>query len=545
MFAIQSTLAIAIAVFGVTAIPDGLFVIAVVATAGQMIYLLAIFGFGCDSDLLDPNTTYPAHMLRLPADTRWLACLPFFLGGTLVIALLCFAEWFVFAPARSSERFEDLGIPPLKWSVLFTTLLAWMQATLWANYRSAWQRAALLTFALIVPIAWVSGLIVRDLSDQFAIIGLLTSIPLALCLASYNLSQARRGGVGGLVGRCFGVLQSLSSIIGKKLQRPSLQKPSKPVWGLRGRGWQLFDRRIRRWCIELFQFNWANQVWLEWRCNCLPILIVHFCFLIFLCTLSCIWPFLYASRQMMVVSPFLIAAVGGIGMGNLNRGSDSKSMPAFYSSRPFSSLSFVRAKWIACLLTAVAMAFVSIVLFLVFSMLAGPYGGLATAWQWWSERFPAGQLVLGILSAIVFYVGIIWTLLVQLFPITMTGRSWLQTLVIGTIIMVAIAFLAGTAIDHSSVAPWTLVLLLVCKIGLGVFSVSELLKYEILDEGHIFQLGLSWFMIMLILSLALYGFVCEFAGFGSIILILPAVFLLMPFSRVLLAPLALHANRHR
>ncbi len=544
MLATQLSLAMAIVILGAAAIPDAVFFIAVAFTSGQMIYLLAVFGFGCDSDLLDPTTTYPTHMLSLPADTRWLACIPFLIGSAFVVALLCFTDWFVFEPARSQERFQSLGIPPLKWSVFFVSLLAWLQAILWASYRSASWRAALLLVVLILPVAWIRGLIVRDLSDSLAIYVLLGSIPVALCIACKNLALARSGVVGGIDSSFLRLLPIPSRRSSRGRQESNLVSArSTPKVKTRRPGY--YETQLRRGIQTLFRFPVSNQVWMEWRCNCVPILVVQFSLLMFFGVLSLSWPFFEGARQMMLISPMFVAAIGGIGMGNLSQGNEATVVPAFYSSRPFSSLGFVGSKWIASLLTAATLVVASIVSFAIFSLVAGSVSGVGPAWELARERFPSAHLVFGLVSGTFGYVLVIWTLLVQLFPVTMTGRSWVQTLVIGSVLLVALAFVTSVTVENSPLLPWTLAAMFAFKTLLGGFSVIRLRNLELLDEGATFQVIVVWLGLLFFFSLVVYGFVAPFAGFASLIVILPIGYLLMPFSRLLLAPIALHVNRHR
>ncbi len=84
---------------------------------------------------------------------------------------------------------------------------------------------------------------------------------------------------------------------------------------------------------------------------------------------------------------------------------------------------------------------------------------------------------------------------------------------------------------------------MILKILLALFLIRAVLRRKLITEGRLIQLLAGWGLIWLFVTVSLYWSLP-----GTITLwyeIASAVALALPFSRLTVAPLALHANRHR
>lgn len=498
----------------------------------QMIYLLAIFSFGAECDLLDSTAPYPKHMLQLPLSSTHLVLVPFLLGSALILGLWFAFHFSITIPLNGFVSRKDFGMHATITPLVFITLLAALQATLWCNYRYAILRGISISCVLLLPICLVAGLFGQDLGDRLVISVLLSGTAVAVLLAIANLRLARTGEESGVVGNAFGfpVFQLLKHVrVGERA----------------------FERsnvllQIRNWRQRIVFANaMTAQTWYEFRRYCVPVVIIVAGFLTFLVVICCVWPDVRAPRDVMLYVPLFVASISSMGIGSINQNRDTSELAPFFACRPFTCTEFVYAKWMACIVCSLSICIVSIATFLTSNYLCGDFGHLTESWASACKAYSRGQVLFGAVLCLVAYVATIWMCLIQFLPIILTGRSWLQTFLVAVAITFALSIIYGVSLRYEGLLPWTIAGFFLLKLTLAFVGVRKITQKEFVETGLLFQMLLLWTLGGAVFAVGIYGFVAEQGGIASLFILLSAIFLVMPLSRLAFAPLALHFNRHR
>jgi hypothetical protein len=142
--------------------------------------------------------------------------------------------------------------------------------------------------------------------------------------------------------------------------------------------------------------------------------------------------------------------------------------------------------------------------------------------------------------------------MVETLWIGLTGRKWVETTIaFGTAGLVFVSIGSGFWIGfhpelHAAAlaaVPWLMGLLLAIKLAAAAFVVYGLLHLRLTTAVGAALMTATWLaMVVSLCALALALLPPEFAPARKVI---PGIALLIPFARLVAAPLALQWNRHR
>jgi hypothetical protein len=486
-----------------------------VPLAGTFFYLLAVFTFGIAGDLAARESMYPSRMFTLPVSSAALAGWPM-LYGCASMALLWFAM-------RIAGTFPPDFEAPTYWPALFAaSLLAWTQALTWMTYPLRGMRIVVAIVLLVSIDIVVFTALETKASETTMLLLLAPLVPLAYFASVSAVSRARRGEV--------------------------------PQWHMLE---QLAPSLMRSASRRDFASATRAQLWFEWRQygRSLPVLVA----IVLPVGLSLL--FLFRETPVIVVEivvgslllpPFLaifVAANTGKSSSNV---SESYGITAFVATRPVTDRSLVVAKWQAALLSTLAawlLVAIAVPLALTASEAWGPVVEITSRVDHALGRPRAialGTLVLALLIAAT------WKQLVQGLYIAMSGRDWLvKGVAFTSLVLVTAGFLLlGWILDSRhrivvawSAIPWLMVTLVALKLVLAM---------RVMQRGT----GRGLFTRRQLVLGAITWDACVLALYGVLALILPEILfrrywlllvamLVVPFVRLVAAPLAVARNRHR
>ncbi len=477
----------------------------------HLAYMIAIFGFGCDTDLFAGASSYPTHMLKLPLSTFALVTWPLLIGSaTMLLFWLAIRSW-VLSPIASAGVLRDaigsLDMAPL----LCVATLAVLQATLWTDYRRAVSRAVMTSAALIAP--WVLLVIAsrRGLPVTTRGVGLLILAAAAYGLSIRNLARTRCG----MVTDWF---------------------PSR-IMSLMGQQASWSWTRCRQ-----FRTNMGAQIWYEWKCNFLPILTFITAAVSFSWVFSLYYPQGFF-RACMLIAPVMIAFFGSLGVGSLSSTTNSRNLSAFFAGRPFSSSRFVSAKWIAAAITAGTACGLAVAASILTMWI---HGDMVAAREWFDaarQTRTIGQIVVWVGGMLALYPLVTWVLLVQALPIRLSGRYWLESFLILMFVGMGCFFGFGMNADQPALRPWTLGILISCKAVLATYTLRRLLKQQLVRPSILVGWLACWLAVVLG-SVAVVASAQTALSTRNLLELAGAFVVFWPINRIALAPLALEANRH-
>lgn len=483
--------------------------------AAAVLYLLAVFTFGISGDLAARESMYPPRMLTLPVSAAALAGWPM-LYGCLSIALL----W---QTMRMVCLFPSAFAVPKYWPALFAaSLLAWTQALTWMPYPFRGMRIVV-SIGLLVSIDVVVFTALRSKASESTMLLLLAPfVPLAYLAASSAVGRARRGDV--------------------------------PDWGLAERFAPAFTRSASR---RDFRSATRAQLWFEWRQfgRSLPILVA----IVLPAATSLL--FLFRETPVIVIEivvgsllapPFMaifVAATAGKSSANA---SESYGITPFIATRPLEDRALVVAKWQAALLSTLAawmIVAVVVPVALMWSDATEPILRIARDVD--GALGHARAIVLGLLILAGLIVST-WKLLVQGLYITMSGRDWaVKGIAFGTLALLTLGFLGlGWILDSRyrvavalNAIPWLMAAFVAIKLLLAMRVMQAGAARGLFTRTQLILGAMAWD-------------VSVFAVYGVLALILPDILvrryflllvamLVVPFVRLVAAPLAVAGNRHR
>jgi hypothetical protein len=494
-------------------------------------HLIQVFTLG-PADLGIRNSGFPRHTFVFPLATRSLVAWPMLIGTAAHAGLWVLVATLVFRPAG----FETPVIWP---AVLFGSTIAWAQAISWTPFSTPYARVpalALSTTPLFCLGVW-AGLYLE--SGTVAIAVTAASFAwgtLAYVFAMRGLARARRGDGGNL------------GVVGERLEA-----------ALVGR-----NRVARPFAKRPFRSPAAAQLWHEWRRNgsFLPAMIAFIG--VPMLALNCkVALDAQADRTLMIGSvsvstPLLsllmsvgvllmLAATIGAGLGKLDLWG-KEAMPSFFATRPMTTPHFIWIKFAAAAMSAFASTAILLVLL-------AAWAGVEISWLNPRESVVRGAV--GVLTwrkaaitavAIIGIVAITWRgIAIGLWP-SLAGRKWISV-VIGVFFTGAmtLAIIAGSWIyshpevhsDCLALLPWLLGVLVTVKACAAAGISHSLTKHRLIESRTLAFLLLGWAA----------GVAVIFAGVWCFVPlnwpVVAGAILLIPFSRLAIAPAALHWNRHR
>jgi hypothetical protein len=483
-----------------------------------MLYVVAAFSHGFESDVEGPDSCLPARLFALPVRTTVLVAWPMACGTLAVVLLWLSVARFVLRPC-------GVEVPLLWPALLLAAFTAWAQALLWMPFGLPWLRLAVSTVLLSVfalapelTLGWL-GLSPAACAAVFA--GL---VPLAYGAAVLGVARARRGdGLG---------------------------------WAwlpeLRRRAEQLLPYRRRPFATAA-----GAQLWCEWRRHGTGLPLVVACllplFVLGMARGQANAIFTLVLLIMTLMTPVLIAGLAGTLVGKHNSlVRDYYGVPAFTATRPLTSGSLIAAKLkAAALATLVTWLLVASVVTLTL-VLTDRLGHMEMWWQRWHAVWPAERiwatLLLGAASLLV----LTWKRLVQGLCLNLTGKEWLiKGSLIGGLCLFFLTLTAALWLlvqeqYHAAflgVLPWVLGPAAVFKLALGVGVLWALLQRGHVGAARLALLLGAWLLAAISAFAVLVWLVPR--GAVSVPLLAFVVVLSLPLVRVAAAPLTLAGNRHR
>jgi hypothetical protein len=406
-------------------------------------------------------------------------------------------------------------------AVLAAATLAWIQAFLWTPFGLPWARVVVMMFLLTIMV------LIPQLGPLFeftesGLLGLTAGlIPAAGVVAYRGVVKARRGDI--------------------------------PDW----RGWFGPLARITSWLrrrptggpLTPFASSGRAQLWLEWSRYGLTFPLAVGCFLILHLTVL----FWFESRPeerfnawvQMVTFPPLVASFLGFAPGAL-------PLLPYNAILPLSSADLVAARFKrAALSTLAAYALVVLAILLVLANVGVP----RVAQLWW-ERFlvryqPLQVVGLGLLAMALLLL-VTWRALCVNQFWGLTGRFWIACVSGGVAFTSLLVFLSGLAWwggnpdQHEMILDWLVWaagLLVLLKLLVAGWAVRALYWRGLVAGRTLARLLACWLLIVFCLGSLLIWLVP--AEVLPVYWIVVDVILLVPLTRLALAPLALEWNRHR
>jgi hypothetical protein len=243
----------------------------------------------------------------------------------------------------------------------------------------------------------------------------------------------------------------------------------------------------------------------------------------------------------------LFSSMYGPGMGKFDIWG-KEEMPAFFATRPIATSRYVLMKMIGASL-GVVVAWVMLLLMIGIwaGLEASPLNPSPSVVRAFFQDATAREFAILILAPIGLLAVSCANMVTGMWP-SLLGRKWLANSAgIGVMVVISLASICGYWIyGHreywgtlQAFVPWLLAFLLGIKSVLAAWNVRELLQRDLVSRGSMLAglvglVGISATLMM----------VCMCFAELTVTLAL-AMILSVPFSRIALAVLALHWNRHR
>ncbi len=497
-------------------------------------YLMVIFSFSQDVRLEVRESGFPSRLWHLPLPTYALVGWPM-LWGSIVLAL----AWLILA--RGVLRTLDPETPLWLPALTLAAILAWLQAIIWTPFPLPWLRPLVL-IPLISPLAALMPLTAAyDVSPK-----IVCGILLALMLAAYavavaGVARARRG--------------------------------DGPYWTWPG--WSA----LLRWISSIrqrpeFVSPLQAQVWLEWRRVGLAFPVMMFVStLIWLpliptmarfiedahsAGLTLVPPFLLrelGSLWLVALSPLvcapMMASVCGWEMGRLPGAKRDLTLSSFLATRPLSTGTFVRAKFQAAALSTLAAWIGTAAAILLWIALGGHRAEMEESLGAFHQRHPGGWVWIGLSLFFASSLVMTWLQIVQGLWMGLAGRAWVKAIpAVSFGVLISLLFLGQWLArspeswqQFSRLLPWLAGVTTALKILIAL-GVSRLLARRGLIAPNLVPGILAlWSLSAAGLFFLLYELLPSEQVSASALVV--GTVLVLPLTRLLLAPLALDCNRHR
>lgn len=498
-------------------------------------YLVCVFSFSQEARLETCESGFSTRLWALPLRTRALVGWPM-LWGTSILA----ATWLTLSCGVLWAAGMEPGL--LIWwpALLFAVALAWLQAIVWMPFPLPWLRAVvaapLIGVAISVPQILLSEF---DLSEGFAAAILVLQLPAAYLLAVHGVARARRGDV------------------------PRWTWPGWRAW-LRWRSAATVGRP--------FVAPARAQLWFEWRRSGLgfPVALAG-CAFVWLITMPWMAEFfdegsrggvpivppvllrelgsLWVAALGLLLLALLMASLCGGEMGSLSGRDRTRGLSSFVTTRPTSAMVPVRAKFEAAALSTLAGWGVLAVEFLLWFALAGHGAEMAGQFEGLRQRHPAGLFWGGLAFLIAGGIGLTWLQMVAAMWMGLMERAWVITSLGFLAFVGAIAFGSWLATHpqhwptFTALLPWLAGAAVVLKCLAAAWSLRALKRRALIPSGVLWGALGVW----LVLAAAVFGALAALLpdDWFSVPGVLLGIVLLLPLTRLALAPLVLARNRHR
>ncbi|HEY7152775.1 MAG TPA: hypothetical protein VH575_02350, partial [Gemmataceae bacterium] len=420
--------------------------------------------------------------------------------------------------------------------------LAWLQALVWSPLLLPGLR--LLLFGPILVAALIGPEILLVNTDIHPSLGyglLAVQLPLAYLTAIYGVSRARRGDV------------------------PSWNWPGWPAW-LRWTSATTVGRP--------FVSPARAQLWFEWRRWGLGLSLGVAGYALFLLPmipwiarsfetaaqggLSAAPPplrdelgDLWLALAELLFIPAIAASFAGPEIGKLPGRDRTCSVSSFLATRPVSAALFIRAKFEAAILSTLAAWAVFLLAILIWFAFSGRAAEMMASFDAMRQRHPPGPFWCSLILFVAGLVVLTWLQMVQGLWMGLPRSVWQMALAFvnlgGLIAVLAFgAWLANSPRGRqfsAEMLPWLAGGVVALKSVAAVCSLRALSHRRILPPRVLWGALAAW----LIFAAGLFGVLCWLFPSGRIFVsaIVLGIALLLPLTRLALAPLVLDGTRHR
>jgi hypothetical protein len=496
----------------------------------SFVFLLNTFTYG-PADIGVKSSGFPTHMRVLPVSNRALV------GWPMLVAVITFAVlWLI----QSSLIFLPAGLPiPVLWpATMLAALCVWVQAISWCPMPSPFARVPMLILAflpMIVPMAL--GLTFFKGSWLTAVVSASCLIwsAVAYLVGVQGLSRARAGSQGDWL------------------------RPIADWWAAQSR-----RRSAARAARRPFRSAFTAQLWHECRRNAivLPVMNAFVSAPMFLILLL---PILSPDRQQSLLFgstnipapvlcllmwggiPILFGLTSGSGMAKLDIWGKT-AMPSFYATRPLTTTQFVLIKFYATALSVVASWLITLTLFTIWAIVESsslnPHRSVIRAIL--AEATPRGVLIA--VLVVVTVVAMTWRNIVSGMWPTLLGRKNLANAIgfafLGVFSLMGVA--GVWVYQHPDyrelfwrILPWFVASELALKIAVAVWLSVALHRREFVSATAMQMLAAGWVLLVACIVGVISMYVTPTWTLAAL------VALMVPFTSLLSAPLALDWNRHR
>jgi hypothetical protein len=486
-----------------------------------LIIVLIIAAF-CLAGTRGGETVPPTHMLVLPISARMLVTVPMAAGAVTVAIVWLIVAYFVLRPA-------DFAVPILRPTAVLTLFLTVFQAIAWTPFAQRWIQGVLTVFAGAGTFGWVLGGIAFGFSrfgpavEPFVASALvLALVPVAYLFALSGVAMTRRGD--SYDWRLWNRLKDRLAAWQKPAEHPFSSPRAAQIW---------FELRTTGWYPPVMTGATA--------------LFFPFMLLSDPSDVSQSWKFL----GIFLGLPLLMATVSGGALGNfggIDTSAKAHSQGPFLFVRPITSAMFIRDKLLAGALVTVMIWLTALPMGLL--ILLRP--GFCQAIIEMARQTPAWKVGLLPPLAVLLLIATTWKQLVEGYWSALTGRAWVMhvfLLMLMFLLMGGLGFGIAAAVfpQYQAVAtaalPWIMGILLGVKLAAAILVLRGLESSALLSNEYIVAMIATWiFVVAALTSLTIWLIP---PGAASIRDILSSIVLLVPFSRLAGAPLAVEWNRHR
>ncbi len=501
-------------------------------------YLMPIFSFGWDARLEARESGFPARLGTLPLPTRSLVVWPMLWGTSILTLAWLTLPWGVLRMIAGN----DLGFPIWWLALLFAVVLAWLQAIVWSPFPLPWLRALvaapLVGAAIGMPPFLHSAF---DIGEGLAVALLAVQLPAAYLIAVRGVGRARRGDV--------------------------------PCWNWPG--WRAWLRWISATTARRPFLSPAQaQLWFEWRrCGLAFPLMTAASAIVWIPMIPMTAQFIEDAAQggLPIVPPILLHEIGsrwlvvvqvliflplmasaiGPELGKLPGRDRKLVLSSFLATRPVSEGMLVRAKFETAALSALAGWGVAAAGLLLWFALGGRAAGMAEQFEAARQRHAAMPFWTTLTLLVAGSLALTWLQMVKGLWAGLAGRTWVRLgSAIGFGVFTALTSFAAWLAKSpeywqtfADLLPWLAGGIVALKSLAAIWSLSRL-KRNALVSPHVLIGALAvWSIVVIGLFVALRWLIPrEVVPTSGLVL---GIVLLVPLTRLALAPLALAWNRHR
>ena len=509
-------------------------------------YLLAVFSIGLDARLESRESGFPARLWALPQRTRSLAGWPMLWGTSVLMLAWLTLSWGVLRPRwQTYDQGQLSHFTLLIWlpALMLPVALAWLQALVWSPLPLPGLRLLLLGPVLVAALIGPEILLVNtDIHPSIGYGLLAVQLPLAYLTASYGVSRARRADV--------------------------------PSWHWLG-WWPAWLRWTSATTVgRPFDSPARAQLWFEWRRWGLGL---PFGVAVYALLLLPMIPWIAQSFEVaaqgdravappllreeigdlwlalaeLLFLPAIVVSFVGPGIGKLPGRDRTCSVSSFLATRPVSTALFVRAKFEAAVLSALATWAVFLLAILIWFALSGRAAEMIASFDALRQRHPPGPFWCSLILFVGGVVVLTWLQMVQGIWMGLLRNARQMAMAVFSFggLIALFAFGAGLANSpqhrqtFADVLPWLAAGVAALKGVAALCSLRALNHRGILPRRVFWGALAAW----IVFAAGLFGVLCwllpaEQTFVWAIVL---GIALLLPLTRLALAPLALSWNRHR